>query len=591
MRLLSAIIVGLSALTPAMSADMARLSIRPVAAVYSSSLDQIVMVSATPDQISVWNTTQHAITATISLPLPPTALALSPDGRTAAVGHNGRISIVDLSPLNLRKTVPVSCDVLSIVYGPNEWVYALPRTDQWTSIRSVSVSTGTEINSSNYYSFYAGSTGIWMPGTNSLYIAQNGISPDHIQKFDVSAGTVAYLYDWSYHGTYSACGYLWPSPDGRRIFTRCGSVFRASSVKSEDMTYNGKLASSIYPSSIAVSLSNNRILATGATSYYTYSGSTEQGTSLIYVFGYENLNAVANVRLPQFTVLGKNYAGYGRYVFINSAEDRWFAIEQADTSSGLLNDYAISWGRLAGFVLNSATRLDSVLAPDQLATVFVDLGSVQSATATSNPAPGRLSGIEVKVIGSDGTERYGRVVDVMAGQLKFVVPADVPAGPALIYVDDFNRMSRTILDATIQNVAPGVFTASGDGTGAPDGTSESVPASGDTSYAYLYKRASSSDSSIVPNPIVITGQACTTATGKYYLNVIATGLRHASVVTATLGVVTVPVSVTADPDTDGRERLRIGPLPTTGLSSSTYSLVITADGVASNSTTIQLQFK
>ncbi len=96
----------------------------PLDAAYSSGLDRIVLISANPNQIHLYNPVSNT-DETITLATPPLALSLSPDGLFAAIGHSNLISYVDLVNKSAVKTIPVSLNVSALILA-NQYVYILP---------------------------------------------------------------------------------------------------------------------------------------------------------------------------------------------------------------------------------------------------------------------------------------------------------------------------------------------------------------------------------------------------------------------------------------------------------------------------------
>ena len=97
------------------------LDCRVVDAEYSGALARIVMVSATPNRLHVFDPLT-AVDVPVDLPLAPTSLSVGPDGLFAAVGHDGWVSYVDLSAGSLVKTMPVSTAAVDVVLAGNGFV-------------------------------------------------------------------------------------------------------------------------------------------------------------------------------------------------------------------------------------------------------------------------------------------------------------------------------------------------------------------------------------------------------------------------------------------------------------------------------------
>jgi hypothetical protein len=313
-----------------------RLDFRVIDAEYSKQLGRIVFVSSTPlNQLHVYDPVAEQNSA-VNLPLTPSSVSVSPDGLYAAVGHNGYVSYVDLTTPSLVDTIPSTADVSDVVLAGNGYIYAFPRIDQWETIRCINIATGQETTSTGY-SIRAGTKAKLHPSGDSMYGADNGLSPSDIEKYDIAGGTAALLYDSPYHGDYSMCGDLWMSEDGLRIFTRCGNVFRASAVRAEDMTYNGSLEGLSLVRHLDHSAAIGNVVAVPDNSRW----GNEFSDTEIQIFGYDYLTFKERIPLPHFVISGDAYAGRGRFVFHNRDGSRYFVVVQADGTSGLLYDYGV----------------------------------------------------------------------------------------------------------------------------------------------------------------------------------------------------------------------------------------------------------
>lgn len=304
---------------------------------YSAKLDRIIMLSENPHQLHIYDpSTQQD--DTISLSRFPNNVSVGPSGEFVAVGHDAHISYIDLRNRQVIATLDVTADVHSVVLADNGWVYASPKRDQWEHLRAVEIATNTEVQSTGN-SIRAGSVYKLHPSGQSLYGADRGLSPSDIEKIDISGGAPVYAYDSPYHGDYSMCGDLWMSEDGQRIFTACGNVFRASSNREKDMTYNGKLSRLPRIQHVVHSSAAQRILALPKTDRWPSEGGVAENS--LVIFEYETLNTEAVVTLPDFIVNNTPYISRGRFVFINSIGSEYYVIVEADEESGLLHGFGI----------------------------------------------------------------------------------------------------------------------------------------------------------------------------------------------------------------------------------------------------------
>jgi hypothetical protein len=212
---------------------------------YSEALDAIVMVSSRPtNALHVLDPVSGA-RYEVALSKTPTAVSVSPDGLSAAVGHDALITWIDLAELvQSSATTPVHLDVSArvhdLVLDGRGFVHAFPAEDQWVSPHSIEIATNTETLGTGFT--YAMTRGKLHPSGDHLYAANAGLSPDDIQKYDITSGTAHMLYDSPYHGSYAMCSNLWLKEDGQTIYTACGNTFRASEVQGQDMSYTGSVA-------------------------------------------------------------------------------------------------------------------------------------------------------------------------------------------------------------------------------------------------------------------------------------------------------------------------------------------------------------
>jgi hypothetical protein len=219
-----------------------------VDAEYSAALDAIVMVSAQPTHSLYVYDTATGAEREVRLNRVPTAVSVSLDGQTAAVGHDALITVVELAdagqPGAPSPTVlNVSADVFDLVLDGRGFVHAFPRTDQWVEAHSVEIATNIEQLGAG--SLRAGSRAKLHPAGDFVYTADTDLYPSDITKFDIRSGAADRIYDSPYHGEYAMCGSLWLKQDGAVVYTKCGNTFRTSTTQSQDLLYNGRLQLSI----------------------------------------------------------------------------------------------------------------------------------------------------------------------------------------------------------------------------------------------------------------------------------------------------------------------------------------------------------
>jgi hypothetical protein len=316
-----------------------KLASRVIDAEYSAALERIVTVSAEPKTLRLLDPRTFAETE-IPLSLAPSSVSVGADGLRAAVGHTNAISIVDLVTRAVQ-TVAVTADVADVALAGNGWVYAVPRSTGGEKARIVAVRLDTGLQISGM-SNQAGTVRIKVrPGDAALYAA--GGSYSTVERYDITAGAPV-LAGSASDGYYSGCGDLWLSEAGTRIFTRCGSAYRASSAWSEDLAFAGSLRSGVstYTSFAARHVSDSTAggelsAITGSyDEYYSYDDLA------LRRYQSDSLGLLEVAPFPSELVNGTAFRWRGRYVFYRSDGTERYVIAQLDPDSGALFDFGVA---------------------------------------------------------------------------------------------------------------------------------------------------------------------------------------------------------------------------------------------------------
>lgn len=313
---------------------VAPLAYAVVDAEYSTALDRLVVVSSGPSQLHLIDPSTLDDVA-VDLPVTPNAVSISPDGRTAAVGHDGWISIVALSPPALKDTYEVAADIHDLVLAGDGWAYGFPALDDGRDIQAVKVSTGA-VKVSSGFGFRAGSRAKLHPGGATIYTANNGVSPSDIERYSIADGAVTLMYDSPYHGDYAMCGDLWLSDDGARIYTACGNVFRSSAAEAEDMTYSGSVGD------LGVVHADDSATAGLVVVLQRTGNQWDRGPNVEVELRDRAFLQVQDVlALPAFPGAGRSWASNGRFAFLDAAGSQLVALVRAEEGSGLAHDHGL----------------------------------------------------------------------------------------------------------------------------------------------------------------------------------------------------------------------------------------------------------
>ncbi len=194
--------------------------------------------------------------------------------------------------------------------------------------------------------------------------------------------------------------------------------------------------------------------------------------------------------------------------------------------------------------------------------------------------PASLGGTSVAVIDSAGVRRSARLQFVAPGRINFLMPSGLALGTATVEVinHDGRRYSAAI---PIEVVAPGMFSANGDGRGSAAATFLRIAADGARSEGFTFQIEGARPN--IPLDLGPEGD-------QLYIIFFGTGFRAQTSVSATVGGAAVPVlAAVAQGQFDGLDQVAIGPLPRSLAGRGDVDVVFTFNGVLSNTVTIGIR--
>jgi len=174
-------------------------------------------------------------------------LSVSTSGNYIAVDNNGTASLIDVSQWRIQQSFTTGSTPSDVVIKDSSFIYSFPNTGGHVKVRCFDLNNNNIMHLSTGNSISDESRAVYNPQLDAIYIADNGVNPDDIEKVDVSNGVASYLYDSPYHGDFYFSGDLWLSEDGSRIYTLSKNVFTASNTQASDMLFTGAFEVNIRP--------------------------------------------------------------------------------------------------------------------------------------------------------------------------------------------------------------------------------------------------------------------------------------------------------------------------------------------------------
>ena len=131
------------------------------------------------------------------------------------------------------------------------------------------------------------------------------------------------------------------------------------------------------------------------------------------------------------------------------------------------------YGVIVGSAVQSSAAPISAVAANSLASFYGTNLAAADARAVSQPLPTNLGGVTLTVTDSAGVKRNAPLIYVSPAQVNFLVPDGTAAGSATVTVNGPTAQTST---ATVQTVAPTLFSMNGTGSGVAAATAIRVQA-------------------------------------------------------------------------------------------------------------------
>jgi len=301
---------------------------------YDKTTDKLIIVSTSPNRLSIINPETKAIES-IDLSTTPRCVSVNAEGTIAVVGHNGYVTYVDLTNKKVLHIWPITCDAWDITFGKNNWCYVTPNEDQWESVYSMNGETGAVTLTGSIYEKTLVKS---QPNSNYIYLSNTVTSSSALEKFATSANVASYLYE---NFDSDTGGKFWFSNDGTRIFSSNKRTYSASEIKASDMLYRGSVESTSNIYWVDHSAAAKKVFTIGTESLY----SNITNSKLDY-YNDTYLNYLGSISFEQFMIPsgtegGRLYNAEGKYVFANKTGTRVYAIVQANSAASMAVNWAI----------------------------------------------------------------------------------------------------------------------------------------------------------------------------------------------------------------------------------------------------------
>jgi uncharacterized protein (TIGR03437 family) len=230
--------------------------------------------------------------------------------------------------------------------------------------------------------------------------------------------------------------------------------------------------------------------------------------------------------------------------------------------------------------VSAASYLGEAVAPDSVVAAFASGITPTTEVAGLAPAP-TLAGVNVDVIDFTGTSRPAPLFVVSPGQINFLLDAATKPGPAVVNVSRAGQ-NLAVGYLRVDPVAPGLFSARGDGRGVAAG--EAIYSDGVTSSLARFDAAAGL---WIAEPVAVN------RTARAFLSLRGTGIRGRTSLTnvrLSVGGEVIPVESAGRLDgAPGVDQVRAGPLPASLAGRGEVPVILTVDGKIANELKVTIQ--
>ncbi len=231
--------------------------------------------------------------------------------------------------------------------------------------------------------------------------------------------------------------------------------------------------------------------------------------------------------------------------------------------------------------LNSANYV-TTLAPEAIAASFGANLATATQQAGAAPLPTNLGGTSVLIKDANGISRAAQLFYVFPTQIAYEIPPGVATGAASVTVS-VNGDPVALGTAQIAAVAPGLYTANATGQGVASAIVYTLHANGTNSFVYTFQCPSGGSCTALPIDLGLD-------TDQVVLELYGTGIRgHSQAVTCKIGSTTLPVAYAGQQGGYvGLDQVNVN-LPKSLRGTGNATVVLTVDGQAANSVTVNFK--
>ncbi|MDR0724889.1 MAG: hypothetical protein LBF59_02630, partial [Prevotellaceae bacterium] len=193
---------------------------------FDKNADILYLATSQPNRLLAYDVKTKSTAYETDLPNAPTCFSISFDRGKIVVGHEGKISVIDMTSQKVEKVMEVENIVYDVEWGADNWCCYTPGTTvDHCNLKWINTVSGELDESGNSY-LYGGSIIRKIPGQDYIIASQLYLSPSGITVFDSQTREYVNYFHKSIDN-------FWLSADGTYLFDSYNNVYKTSAFPSQ----------------------------------------------------------------------------------------------------------------------------------------------------------------------------------------------------------------------------------------------------------------------------------------------------------------------------------------------------------------------
>jgi hypothetical protein len=310
------------------------------AAAYTRVLDLLVALPATDRTLHIVDPESCSDRA-VDLPRRGLSVALAPSGRTAAVGHDGELSIVDLLLARRTASYRISHPASEVAFDAKGRVHIYTRAVDRVLVPLLILDPATGATTSGAGGVNAGGHLLATPdGTRLFWVLDSSTTEQAFAEIDPDTGGAKLTVSGI-----GVCHGLFPTDDSAHLITTCGTVLDLPKAPGQLPVPHGALDGVTFLQHVDSLLSHGVVVSIGRKDLFGSSNDADVA-GFVRVHTGSTFDYLKRIDLPPLVTDNRVQTPVGRYVFVRSDGSRYYVLARRDRPM---------WGPLA----DGIARLDA----------------------------------------------------------------------------------------------------------------------------------------------------------------------------------------------------------------------------------------